>query len=100
MLTKVTAVPYPNAWRPGAPYTGEEVVRDLTAILRDFRPTKVFVSHPADHMPDHAAGYLVTRIALWQLEHEIQPQVYPSKVPGTVGTGIWRNALQIKIDKS
>ena len=77
LLTHVTAVPYQNAFRPGAPYKGEEVLRDLATILRGFRPTKVFVSHPGDHMPDHAALYLFTRVALWDLEPHITPEVYP-----------------------
>lgn len=77
MLTKVTAVPYDNARRPGAAYKGEEILRDLTAIIRSLRPTKVFVSHPGDHMPDHAALYLFTRIALWDLASELQPELYP-----------------------
>jgi len=77
MLTRVTAVPYANAHRPGSAYKGEEVLNDLTAMIREFRPTKVFVSHPADHMPDHAALYLFTRIALWDMERELRPDVYP-----------------------
>ena len=77
MLTRVRAVPYANALRPGAAYKGEEVVRDLTTVLADFRPTKVFVSHPADHMPDHSALYLFTRVALWDLEAELQSALYP-----------------------
>lgn len=77
MLTHVTAVPYPTARRPGAAYKGEEVVKDLTDIISEFRPTKVFVSHPADHMPDHAALYLFLRIALWDVEPALQPEVYP-----------------------
>ena len=77
MLTRVTAVPYANALRPGADYKGEDVLRDVTAVLREFRPTKVFVSHPADHMPDHAALYLFTRVALWDLEPEMTPALYP-----------------------
>ena len=77
MLTRVTAVPYKNALRPGAPYKGEEVLRDLTTVLREFRPTKIFVSHPGDHMPDHSALYLFTRVALWDLASEMQPEIYP-----------------------
>ena len=77
MLTHVTAVPYANALRPGAPYTGEEVLRDLTTVLREFRPTKVFVSHPGDHMPDHRALYLFARVALWDLEPDLRPELYP-----------------------
>ncbi|TAN39203.1 MAG: PIG-L family deacetylase [Verrucomicrobia bacterium] len=77
MLTHVTAVPYPDAFRPGAPYKGEEILADLTQLIRAFKPTKVFVSHPADQNGDHRALYLFTRVALWNLEHEIQPELLP-----------------------
>lgn len=77
MLTRVRNVPYPNAFRPGAPYKGEEILKDITTILKDFKPTKVFVSHPADFHYDHRALYLFTRIALWDLESEIRPDFYP-----------------------
>jgi LmbE family N-acetylglucosaminyl deacetylase len=77
MLSRVNAVPYSNAFRPGAPYKGDEIVKDLKNILREFNPTKVFLSHPADHNPDHRALYLFTQIALWELEDEIKPTLYP-----------------------
>ncbi len=66
-LTRARAVPYATALRPGAPYEGEQVLADLETVLREFRPTKIFLPHPADHHPDHAALYLFTRIALWDL---------------------------------
>lgn len=63
---------------PGAPYAGTSILRDLSRILLDYRPTKVFVSHPADENRDHRALYLFTRIALWDLEGRIeQPEIYP-----------------------
>lgn len=77
MLTEARKVPYPNALRPGALYKGEEVLRDLKTILRQFKPTKIFLSHPADHNPDHQALYLFTRVLLWDLESEMQPELYP-----------------------
>jgi LmbE family N-acetylglucosaminyl deacetylase len=77
MLTRVRAVPYADAFRPGAPYKGEEILADLKSVLRDFRPTHVFVSHPADYNPDHRALYLFTRAALWDLAQEISPRVHP-----------------------
>ena len=77
MLTRVRAVPYASAWRPGAPYKGEDILQDLETILREFKPTKIFVSHPADHNPDHLALYLFTRVALWDLASELKPEVYP-----------------------
>jgi hypothetical protein len=45
--------------------------------MREFKPTKIFVSHPADHNPDHLALYLFTRVALWNLAGEQQPTLYP-----------------------
>lgn len=76
-LTRATAVPYPNAFRPGAPYKGEEVLTDLETILRSFKPTRVFVSHPGDHNGDHRSLYLFTRVALWDLQDEMNPSVHP-----------------------
>lgn len=77
MLTKVRAVPYKNAFRTGALYKGEEVLKDLSEILREFRPTKIFLSHPADHNVDHRALYLFTNVALWDLGIEDKVKLYP-----------------------
>ncbi len=76
-LTRARAVPYPTAFRPGAPYKGEEIIADLEKLLRDFKPTQIFVSHPADHHPDHAALYLFTRVALWDLKGEVAAALHP-----------------------
>jgi LmbE family N-acetylglucosaminyl deacetylase len=76
-LTRARAVPYPTAFRPGAPFKGEEILADLETILREFRPTRIFVSHPADHHPDHAALYLFTRVALWDLQGEVAATLHP-----------------------
>ncbi len=76
LMTRVIAVPYKNAYRFGAPYKGEEIVQDLRSILRDFKPTKIFVSHPADHNGDHLALYLYLRVALWDEKME-GVQLYP-----------------------
>jgi len=65
IMTRVKAVPYKGAYRFGAPYKGEEIVGDIRSILRDFKPTKIFVSHPADHNGDHLGLYLYLRVALW-----------------------------------
>lgn len=77
ILTQADHVPYDNAYRPGASYKAEEVLRDLKTSLLQFRPTKVFVSHPADRNTDHRALYLFTQVALWDLENEMKPAVYP-----------------------
>lgn len=77
LLTRATSVPYANAFRPGAPYLGQEIVKDLTTVFRTFQPTKIFVSHPADFNVDHRALYCFTQLTLWTLEKEMHPEVYP-----------------------
>jgi LmbE family N-acetylglucosaminyl deacetylase len=76
LLTRATAVPYNNALRPGALYKGEEVLHDLKTVLRQFNPTKIFLSHAADHNRDHRALYAFTRAALWELKTE-HAELYP-----------------------
>jgi LmbE family N-acetylglucosaminyl deacetylase len=76
MFTQESAVPYWFAHTPGAPHLGESILTDLSTVLTDFKPTKVFVSHPADTNPDHAALNLYARVALWDLKDMIRPEVY------------------------
>jgi LmbE family N-acetylglucosaminyl deacetylase len=118
MLTKVTSVPYTNAFRYGAPYKGQDILRDITANIRDFKPTKVFCSHPADLNVDHQALYLFTQVALWDLAKEIQPALYPFPVhaakwpappgmhpqlplppPATLNTGITWTTLPLTVEE-
>jgi LmbE family N-acetylglucosaminyl deacetylase len=77
MLTKVTEVPYKDAFHPGAPYKGESVLADLEKIIKEFRPTKIFVAHPADAQRDHRTFYAFTQVALWDLADQFTPEVYP-----------------------
>jgi LmbE family N-acetylglucosaminyl deacetylase len=75
-MTHVDKVPYPDAYRPGAPYKGKEVLNDLQSILSAFRPTKIFVSDPDDLRPDHRALFFFTQVTLWNLEQVLSPKVY------------------------
>lgn len=84
MLTRATAVPYVEARTPGAAYAGEDVLADLTEVIREFRPTHVALPTAADHNVDHRALYLFARVALWNLEGEgISPErlAYPVHYP-------------------
>lgn len=76
-FTRAARVPYKFAFRPDAPHRGNSVMADLKTILKEFKPTRLFVSHPADHHPDHHALYLYATIALWDLAPAIQPTVHP-----------------------
>ncbi len=71
LLTRVNKVAYPEAMSPGAPYVGESVLKDLEKVLSDFRPTKIFVSHPLDTNRDHRSLYLFLQVALWNLEGKL-----------------------------
>lgn len=64
MFTRVSKVSYPEAFSINAPYTGESILKDLKKIILDFKPTKIFVSHPADTNRDHRALYLFLQVAL------------------------------------
>ncbi len=78
ILTRISKVSYPDALSPGAPYVGESILKDLLTVVENFKPTKIFVSHPADTNRDHQSLYLFTRIVLWELEGKIiEPEVYP-----------------------
>jgi hypothetical protein len=77
VLTRVTAVPYQTALRPGAPYKPENVMQDLQTVLRTFRPTQIFVSHPDDAHPDHRAWYLYAMATLWETPDLPPPAVHP-----------------------
>lgn len=81
IFARATQVPYANAYQPGAPYKGEEILADLTAAIKDFRPTKVFLSHPADHNPDHMALYVFARVALWDLGFDAERHPFLVHLP-------------------
>jgi LmbE family N-acetylglucosaminyl deacetylase len=77
MLPRQNEVVYADARTPNAPFAGESVLTDLRGILREYRPTQVYVSHPADVNRGHRALYVFTRVALWDVGAEIGiPFVY------------------------
>jgi len=78
MLTRISRVPYQKNLSYGAPYTGESILADVKQVLKDYRPDKIFVSHPSDTNVDHKAFYLFLQVALSDLEGEIpSPKIYP-----------------------
>lgn len=52
---------------PRGPYCGQNVKRDLTALLESFRPTDVYVTHPADDHADHSMAAAFTEAAVTNL---------------------------------
>lgn len=77
-LTRISSVPYKENPSYGAEYSGENILNDLTRQIADYRPDKIFVSHPADVNVDHKSLYLFLQVALSDLESKIAaPKVYP-----------------------
>ena len=75
--TRTNAVPYTDAFGPGHLYKPENVVADFVELFRRIRPTKVFVTHPADTNPDHRAAANFVRLAVLELPAEqAPPQLY------------------------
>jgi LmbE family N-acetylglucosaminyl deacetylase len=65
-----THSPYPITYDPKAVYAGEDYLRDLVAILKDFRPDLVIYPHPEDVHPDHWGLNAFTRLAIALLSHQ------------------------------
>lgn len=78
LLTRITSVPYKDSLSFGAPYSGENILKDLKEVILSYRPDKIFVSHPADVNVDHKSLYLFLQVALADLKGKIKhPKVYP-----------------------
>ena len=60
--------PYTDAATPGAPYCGAALLSDIKQQMLTERPTDIYVTHPNDDHPDHAAASIFVRTALQQLK--------------------------------
>ncbi len=77
-LTRISSVPYKDSPAYGAEYVGENILADLTKQILEYKPDKIFVSHPADVNVDHKTLYLFLQVALSDLEGQIvKPAIYP-----------------------
>jgi len=77
--TRSNHSPYTNSFEPEAPYAGENVLKNIEAILVSFKPTTVILPHPHDEHHDHAATYAFVTAALYKLDigHELPlPRLY------------------------
>jgi LmbE family N-acetylglucosaminyl deacetylase/nitrogen fixation protein len=86
LLTNARAVPYQDAASYGKAYKGENLAGDLAAELLAFKPTRVFVGHPADSHPDHRASWLFLEAALLQAAGRIEP---PEVLAFPIHAGAW-----------
>lgn len=54
--TKQSSSPYNNSYHENVSYTGQNLQNDVLKILEQTKPDYIFVSHPKDMHPDHAAA--------------------------------------------
>jgi LmbE family N-acetylglucosaminyl deacetylase len=95
-FSRYRKVMYSTARRPGVPYKAEEMILDVTEIMRQFRPTKVLLTHAGDDHPDHQALYILGRLAAWALPPEEQPAFYAY----LVHSPSWPEEHGLSLDKS
>ncbi len=69
-FTKVSASPYRVTFRPRAPYTGSDLVRDLEGVMLLARPTVVLTHHEKDRHSDHQALNLLVRETIRSLNQQ------------------------------
>lgn len=77
--TKVSSSPYQQSFRPRAPYTGADLLRDLEAMMTRVRPTIALTHHEADRHGDHKALNLLVRQTIRSVEGQSQltrPRLY------------------------
>ncbi len=71
--TRVSNSPYDDSATLHAPYCGASLLADIRAQMQAEQPTDVYITHPNDDHPDHAAGSVFVRTALHELKTEGVP---------------------------
>lgn len=75
--TQVSAVPYPDAYKPNLPYKSQNIAAALVELFRQFRPTRIVVTHQADTNGDHRAAANFVRLAVLDMAPDgPQPTLY------------------------
>lgn len=72
--TRVAYAPYDTVYKPGIPYTGQNLVDELTEIIKNFKPTDIYYPLADDIHPDHWAvsnfvRYTITAMNINVREH-------------------------------
>ncbi|HEY7284415.1 MAG TPA: PIG-L family deacetylase [Vicinamibacterales bacterium] len=72
--TKREAPPGSEQIVPGTMYRGDDLIRELTETIEEFRPTLVVIPHSGDQHPDHCATHLLVHQAVAAaLERGLRP---------------------------
>jgi len=68
--------PYPFAYEKGAPYCGQNVVKNLSSVIRDFKPTTVVYPSAQDAHHDHWAANAFVQYTLARLRYRANEYTY------------------------
>ena len=80
VFTHQARSPYVNTFDRTARYCGQDLLADIEATMRAFRPTLVTVTHPADDHSDHAAAAAFVARAVQELQADPQERAWASKI--------------------
>lgn len=72
--TKKTHSPYINSYSKGTEHKGENVLKDLKSIIKEYNPTLVVYPHPNELHPDHWATNSFVKYTLYTLKKDQIPQ--------------------------
>jgi len=75
-FTRANSVPYKENYSFGKPYISDSIVSDLENIIKEIKPTKIFVSSSIDLNVDHRAFFNFINLALLNASKFPFPEIY------------------------
>ncbi|OPX88423.1 MAG: Mycothiol S-conjugate amidase [Pelotomaculum sp. PtaB.Bin104] len=70
------SVLYQDAYNPGSPFIGQEVVNNLVEIIKNYNPSEIYYPDPFDDHPDHWATAAFVKYALTLLNFQCREYTY------------------------
>lgn len=74
-FTKTNINPYENSFSKASAYAGENVIADISKILKDYKPTYIVFPHPNDKHPDHWAVNGFIKYVLTYMKYSPQKEL-------------------------
>lgn len=96
MLTRINKVSYKDNYSYGSLYKGNDIVHDFERLLLDFNPNHVFVTAPFDLNTDHQAAYLFLRVAMLNIQKQLDPSLALHLYP--VHAHQWPDPKKLDVD--
>ncbi|WP_338824796.1 1D-myo-inositol 2-acetamido-2-deoxy-alpha-D-glucopyranoside deacetylase [Moorella humiferrea] len=87
--TRQARVAYKLAFAPGEPYTAASLLDNLVTILKEYRPTAIYVTDTGDSHSDHWATGAFTLAAVGRVEGE-DPSFRPEVYTFIIHSGSWQ----------